>query len=430
MPLLTRAHAREAEAVLRGGADVTFGPALDGGYWMVGLSRPSPDLFDLGGDWGGPAVLARSLERARGGRPADRAAGHGARPRRPRRRPRARRPPAPAAGGGRGARLRAVGDRAHLRRGGGAAGAVRPPRLARRATGRCWWPTAARATARARSPASGARSVVAEGEHRAGQLNAAAARAAATCWCSCTPTRGCRRTRSRRWRGDARRGRQLRAALRRRRPLRPRPHPRLRVPAPLRLLLRRLHDLAAARPRSRRSAATATCRSWTTTTWCGGWRSASTPPACRAPRTTSPRRWRAMGIPRTLVTWWVIRLLFVAGVPAERLAGLYGRAQRSDWDRLAALVPPAAAVGARGARGRRSTWRRSRAARLLVDLGTGTGALLRRGGRRDAAAADGDRLRPSRGDARAGAARCPPTWRGEGGGREAPAARRRRRPTS
>ena len=64
MPVLTRAHAREAEAVIRGGADVTFGPALDGGYWMVGLSRPSPDLFELGGDWGGPAVLARSLERA------------------------------------------------------------------------------------------------------------------------------------------------------------------------------------------------------------------------------------------------------------------------------------------------------------------------------------------------------------------------------
>ncbi len=45
------------------------------------------------------------------------------------------------------------------------------------------------------------------------------------------------------------------------------------------------------------------------------------------PAITSPRRWRAMGIPRTLVTWWVIRLLFVAGVPAHRLAGLYGRAR-------------------------------------------------------------------------------------------------------
>ena len=66
MPVLTRAHAREAEAVLRGGADVVFGPALDGGYWMVGLSRPSPDLFDLGGDWGG-AGGARALARARAG---------------------------------------------------------------------------------------------------------------------------------------------------------------------------------------------------------------------------------------------------------------------------------------------------------------------------------------------------------------------------
>lgn len=63
MPVLTRAHAREAEAVLRGGADMVFGPALDGGYWIVGLARPAPDVFDLGGDWGGAAVLERSLER-------------------------------------------------------------------------------------------------------------------------------------------------------------------------------------------------------------------------------------------------------------------------------------------------------------------------------------------------------------------------------
>ena len=63
MPVLTRAHAREAEAVLRGGADVVFGPALDGGYWMVALARPAPDVFDLGGEWGGAAVLERSLER-------------------------------------------------------------------------------------------------------------------------------------------------------------------------------------------------------------------------------------------------------------------------------------------------------------------------------------------------------------------------------
>ena len=43
------------------------------------------------------------------------------------------------------------------------------------------------------------------------------------------------------------------------------------------------------------------------------------------PALTSPRRWRAIGVPRTLVTWWVIRLLFVAGVPAQRLARMYKR---------------------------------------------------------------------------------------------------------
>jgi len=45
------------------------------------------------------------------------------------------------------------------------------------------------------------------------------------------------------------------------------------------------------------------------------------------PALTSPRRWRALGVPRTLLTWWVIRLLFVAGVPARRLAGMYGKAR-------------------------------------------------------------------------------------------------------
>lgn len=58
---LTPAHAREAEVVLRGGADAVFGPALDGGYWLAGLARPAPDLFELGGAWGGPEVLERSL---------------------------------------------------------------------------------------------------------------------------------------------------------------------------------------------------------------------------------------------------------------------------------------------------------------------------------------------------------------------------------
>jgi rSAM/selenodomain-associated transferase 2 len=41
------------------------------------------------------------------------------------------------------------------------------------------------------------------------------------------------------------------------------------------------------------------------------------------PATTSGRRWRALGVPRTVASWVVIRWLFLAGVPPERLARLY-----------------------------------------------------------------------------------------------------------
>lgn len=43
------------------------------------------------------------------------------------------------------------------------------------------------------------------------------------------------------------------------------------------------------------------------------------------PAITSARRWRALGIPRTMLSWVVIRWLFIAGVPPERLARLYRR---------------------------------------------------------------------------------------------------------
>ena len=43
------------------------------------------------------------------------------------------------------------------------------------------------------------------------------------------------------------------------------------------------------------------------------------------PARTSDRRWRTMGVPRTLFSWWAIRWLYLAGVPAERLARLYRR---------------------------------------------------------------------------------------------------------
>jgi len=43
------------------------------------------------------------------------------------------------------------------------------------------------------------------------------------------------------------------------------------------------------------------------------------------PARTSDRRWRRAGLARTLLSWWVIRLLYVAGVSPVRLAGLYRR---------------------------------------------------------------------------------------------------------
>jgi rSAM/selenodomain-associated transferase 2 len=41
------------------------------------------------------------------------------------------------------------------------------------------------------------------------------------------------------------------------------------------------------------------------------------------PAVTSARRWRALGVPRTVLSWVVIRWLFLAGVSPARLARLY-----------------------------------------------------------------------------------------------------------
>lgn len=66
MPLLRKADAGAAERAFDEGADVVFGPAVDGGYWLVGLTAPLPALFELGEEWGGPRVLERSLALAAG----------------------------------------------------------------------------------------------------------------------------------------------------------------------------------------------------------------------------------------------------------------------------------------------------------------------------------------------------------------------------
>ena len=63
-PDLPLGFIEEGFRLLEGGSDVVFGPAEDGGYYLVGLSGPSCGLFrEI--PWSGPRVLALSRERAR-----------------------------------------------------------------------------------------------------------------------------------------------------------------------------------------------------------------------------------------------------------------------------------------------------------------------------------------------------------------------------
>jgi len=63
-PTLPATHVERAFDALAGGAEVVLAPAFDGGYVLIGLRRPVPELFcDM--PWGGPEVLRITLERAR-----------------------------------------------------------------------------------------------------------------------------------------------------------------------------------------------------------------------------------------------------------------------------------------------------------------------------------------------------------------------------
>lgn len=64
-PSLPPEFIRQAFALLeRDEADVVFGPCDDGGYYLLGLSSPQPQLFDDIA-WSTPLVLAASMRRAR-----------------------------------------------------------------------------------------------------------------------------------------------------------------------------------------------------------------------------------------------------------------------------------------------------------------------------------------------------------------------------
>lgn len=53
--------------------------------------------------------------------------------------------------------------------------------------------------------------------------------------------------------------------------------------------------------------------------------SAGTTTCLPGPATTSPRRWRKLGLTRTILSWTVLRLMFRLGVRPERLARIYAR---------------------------------------------------------------------------------------------------------
>ena len=58
---------RQAAGCLDRGSDVVFGPAADGGYYLVGLAAPRPEIFAEAVVWSSRQTLATSLEAARWG---------------------------------------------------------------------------------------------------------------------------------------------------------------------------------------------------------------------------------------------------------------------------------------------------------------------------------------------------------------------------
>jgi uncharacterized protein len=62
IPALSAQYLRDAERALAGGDDAVIGPAEDGGYALIGLSRCDAGLFrDI--PWGGPKVLPETRRR-------------------------------------------------------------------------------------------------------------------------------------------------------------------------------------------------------------------------------------------------------------------------------------------------------------------------------------------------------------------------------
>jgi glycosyltransferase A (GT-A) superfamily protein (DUF2064 family) len=63
VPRLGAFHAAAALTDLDTGADATFGPSMDGGWYLAGFAAPRTELLGLAADvWDGPLVMARLLD--------------------------------------------------------------------------------------------------------------------------------------------------------------------------------------------------------------------------------------------------------------------------------------------------------------------------------------------------------------------------------
>lgn len=63
-PGLEAADLKQAAAWLLAGYDAVFGPAADGGYYLIGLNRADDALFtDI--EWGGHVAMAQTRRRLR-----------------------------------------------------------------------------------------------------------------------------------------------------------------------------------------------------------------------------------------------------------------------------------------------------------------------------------------------------------------------------
>ena len=65
LPDLPAGHIEKAFAAL-GASALCLGPTPDGGFHLLGLSAPLPRGVFAGVEWGGPQVLARTLDNCRG----------------------------------------------------------------------------------------------------------------------------------------------------------------------------------------------------------------------------------------------------------------------------------------------------------------------------------------------------------------------------